>query len=81
MFIDEFLTDGFKKDGGFQYTNYNGKCIVVEGIKDLLLSTTELVVVKLAKGELQVKGKNLLIKELSKSVVCVCGTVESIETI
>ena len=78
MLIDEFLTDGVDKENSFQYTNYSNKYVVIDGIKELLLSSETEIIVKIKKGELSVKGNNLLIKELSKDQIFISGEIISI---
>lgn len=78
MLIDEFLTDGLDKSHSFQYTNYNNKNLVVEGIKDLLLSSDNEIIIKISKGEIAVKGEQLKIKELSKTIIWISGKINLI---
>lgn len=78
MLIDEFLTDGMDKEHRFEYTNYNNKYVIITGIKDLLSSSDNEVIVKIKRGELSVKGNNLIIRELSKDKIYVSGEIISI---
>ena len=79
VLIDEFLTDGIKT-GDFKYINYGNKCVVIEGVRSLIKSSEESVILKLKKGELEVKGNCLFIKELNKNSVCIMGEIASVET-
>lgn len=78
MLIDEFLTDGYDKQHSFQYTNYNNRVLVLEGMKNLLICTDKEIVIKLKQGELSIKGSCLKIKEMNKSLISISGKIESI---
>lgn len=80
MIIEEFLTDGKVKNMSFIYTNYGNNTLSVEGIKDLISSTDECIILKMKKGEINVKGKNLIVSELGKNTIVICGNIISIES-
>ncbi|MBQ7307199.1 MAG: YabP/YqfC family sporulation protein [Clostridia bacterium] len=78
MLIEEFLTDGLEKKNGFKYTNYNNEVLVIENIKNLIYCYKEEIVIKLKQGEIKIEGKNLKIKELGKTTICISGEIDSI---
>ena len=65
---------------GYNYINYNGKAVYVEGIKDVLKVDGNELAFRLPKGVLYVLGEKLRISDLSGSTVLVCGDVYSVET-
>ena len=78
MLIEEFLTDKLEDKNGFKYTNYNNKVVVIENIKNLLSCSQEEIIIKLKQGEINIKGKELKIKELGKTVICISGKINFI---
>ena len=78
MLIEEFLSDGMERERGFQLTNYNGNSLLVEGFRDLLFLGEENIILKLTKGELNIIGANLKVRELGKTSIFVVGKIFSV---
>lgn len=79
-FVDEF--DQLKNIVvGFRYVCYDNKLVVVQGYKDILLLDTNNVVLKLKKGELDIKGDNLNLAECFTNFLVVKGKINIIEMV
>lgn len=77
-FFCELFGELNKKSYRFQVDN--GKKIVVQGYKNVLLITESRISIRLFDGELEINGKNLRIKELSQNTLIVNGKINSILT-
>ena len=77
-FFCELFGELDKKSYRFQVDN--GKKIVIQGYKNILLITESRISIRLFDGELEIKGKNLKIKELSQNTLIVSGKINSILT-
>lgn len=69
---------GELKKGNYRYQVDAGKQIAIEGYKNVLKIEENNIVVKLQKGELNILGENLKIKELGKNTIIVVGKINSI---
>ena len=76
----DFFCDLFgevnKKNYRFQVDS--GNKLAIEGYKNLLLVTEEMIELKLFDGELEVKGKNLKIKEFGQNTIIITGDIMTI---
>lgn len=64
----------------FRYQVDNGKKIVIQGYKNILLVTENRVAIKLFDGEIEIIGNNLKIKELSQNTMIIIGEIVSVVT-
>lgn len=65
---------------GYNYINYNGDAVYIEGIKSVLEVSSDAMAFRLPKGVLYVEGKSLEISELSGASVLVQGEIVSVGT-
>ncbi len=63
----------------YKYVNLGGKGLYVQGYKDILSLEKNLIVLKLKRGELEIKGKNLNIKDINISTMVVSGKIEEVK--
>lgn len=70
------------KNGAQEYSiiNISGKIVYVEGQKGLLVLSSDMVVLKLSGSKkLEIKGANLLVRELTSSTIILEGKIYKTE--
>ena len=77
-FFDDLFCELNKKT--FRYQVFDGKKIVVEGYKNILLITDQRIVLKLYNGEIEVNGNCLKVKELGQNTLIATGEIFSVLT-
>ena len=62
----------------YRYQVNSGKQIVIEGYKHVLKVETNIIILKLFNGELEILGNNLKIKELGTNTIKIVGKINSV---
>lgn len=65
--------------GGYKYSVYSGKTVVIEGHCGIFSFYKEQIVFKIKKAFLCVKGSALVIHSLTRNFAVVCGIIDSVE--
>ena len=78
----DFFNDLFFEceKGAFRYQVCNGKQIVVEGYKSILLVNENQIILKTTKGELEIEGEQLKIKEFGTNTFVATGKIFAVKT-
>lgn len=72
------LTDFKNVVNDYRYTVIGGEIIYVQGFKEIVSFSNEMVLLRLNKNSLKIYGKNLIIKELNKTSISVNGKIDSV---
>lgn len=84
-FINEFLNDmnvktkNAVKSKSFKYVNFNGEVFYFQNFKDIILISTEEIILKLFSGEVSICGENLKINEISNKFISLSGKIVKVE--
>jgi hypothetical protein len=65
---------------GYNYVNYNGEAVYLEGIQSVLRIDGEEIAFRLKRGVLYVTGEELTVSDLCGASVLVRGKITAVET-
>ncbi|WP_251617955.1 YabP/YqfC family sporulation protein [Pumilibacter muris] len=65
---------------GYNYVNYNGEAVYLEGIQSVLRIDGEEIAFRLKRGVLYVTGEELTVSDLCGASVLVRGKIAAVET-
>lgn len=66
---------------GYNYVNYNGEAVYIEGIKSVLTVSDTDMTFRLPRGVLYVEGVGLTVSDLEGASILVRGQILSVATI
>ena len=84
-FINEFLNDmnvktkNAVKSKSFKYVNFNGEVFYFQNFIDIILISTEEIILKLFSGEVSICGENLKINDISNKFISLSGKILKVE--
>ena len=77
----DFFVDLFQERfNTYRYQVDSGKQIAVQGYKTVLKIDKNLIVLKLANGEMEICGYELRVKELGTNTIIITGEIKTVST-
>ena len=77
----DFFVDLFQERfNTYRYQVDSGKQIAVQGYKTVLKIDENVIILKLANGELEILGSNLRVKELGTNTIIITGEIKTVST-
>lgn len=82
-FFNEVIADfGLENEvvNSFNIINMSNKLIYIEGHKGVISINSDVISVRVKKGAVCIYGKNLILKKISGTTLCINGEIKKIES-